>query len=230
MCPPHHPPMSPQFFPPLSPGRNINARRSMDSEKIYSLHIIKDADTSSPSIHTFPIDSDSLPTTISLQHLRTLTSSQLRIISSHLSSLNSALPEKTPPCDPGEAQESDFETPWALEGIEIEVVPDTLFVNALFGARRPGRGGEKREVFGVKTWKPKEGVVQKEIVAVFSRLVCCRAYRRGFQGSVSYARPHGRGPQLHEEVWKVDGEVGRETVLERRGAGYRSDSEDEILV
>ena len=208
----------------------------MDSEKIYEMHIIKAADTTSPSIHTFPIDAEALPANITLQHLRTLTSEQLSFLSAHLSRLNdkvaaeaAARPPNPVACN--ETHEEDFETPWALEGIEVDVEPETVFRSATQGVRRPGRS-EKKDVMGVKTWKPTPGV-QKDIVAVYSRLICCRGYRRGFGANVyNYARAQVKGA---EEVWKVSEEIGGGigkapvTVVERRG-GYRSDSEDEIIV
>ncbi|CCX32733.1 hypothetical protein FPQ18DRAFT_322186 [Pyronema domesticum] len=240
------PPCPPQFRPiPL------DRRQSLDSEKLFQLVIIKYDNTSLPSMHSFPVDSDALPDRLSLRHLSSLTSGQLDVIDDTLNDMNAKLAEvakakkekgakeaadkerESKKCegkdeDEGDsmvsplnyqgwelAQESDYEKPWVLEGIEIELEPETIYKIAK--RTDTGRstylthGQEGHNMFnsdfdgawfGIHTWKPTPGV-KKEIVVVFSRLAACRGYRRGFGGS----RWRGVRAEDGEEVWKVCGDA-----------------------
>lgn len=85
-----HPATMSFIYGPPPPAQPQQFRHPMVSEKIFELHIIKSANTDSPTIHTFPIDAGSLPE-ISLRHIRTLTSTQLIFLANHLETLNDSL-------------------------------------------------------------------------------------------------------------------------------------------
>ncbi|KAI5820552.1 hypothetical protein BZA77DRAFT_301049 [Pyronema omphalodes] len=88
------------------------------------------------------------------------------------------------------AQESDYERPWVLEGIEVELEPETIYrVTKRAETGRPihvvhgqeghhGNSNSDRALFGINTWKPTPGV-KKDIAVVYSRWAACRGNKRG---------------------------------------------------
>jgi hypothetical protein len=238
------------------------------------LHVIKNADAASPSVHSFPIDAEALTdimSSCSMRHLRVLSAEQLRFLSDHLKDMNADLEsgkaarkeaaaaavESTTPTDaanhhcppdqptipirplpltlgpPPQEQpvEEDFESPWVLEGIDIELEPETFFRNAEHVPRRR-RGGLSplRETVGVRTWKPVKGP-QKEIVAVYSRMVATRGTRRGWFGPGRHAR------RSDEEVWTVVEDekpprdrCGRYSMVESRRGRHWETMESDLEV